>query len=217
MSTCTVSQITSDGAGNTYVYDITSAYILKLSSSNGAITRFSSFSNLGGGGSCSNTSIIGLVANADGSLFAGSPKAGRIYQISKTGGQSNFATLAQPYRLDHNGSGGVYAVSAGVIYNVSSTGAVSTFYNPSTPLKGGTNSIRRDSNGDVYFIVGTTIYKIHPTTKTVTPIVACIPAMTDITFGKASQSTTAPLSLFISTIGTGISANDGDRIFELQR
>ena len=216
MSTCTVSQIARDGSGMLYLYDITSHHILKFTGS-GAWSKHSSFASLGGGGSCSNTSVIGLVANADGSLIAGSPKAGKLYRVSSNGTSSTvMATVPQAMRLDHDGSGGVLAISGGKLLRATKAGVVSTFFDPSAG-PGSANTLRRDASGEVYFHASGTVYKLNSGAAKLTPVVSCLPGLTDITFGKATSTAAGGTSLYLVHVGQGIAAFDGDQILELQR
>jgi hypothetical protein len=214
MSTCTVNQLAIDGSDQLYLYDITSGYILRFST-NGTYLQFIDLRSFGGGGSCSDTSVIGLVSSPDGTLFAGSPKRSTIYRISPTGIISSLAAVANPYKLDLDGTGGVFAISDGLILHVSNTGIVSNFYDPRNTI-GPATTLRRDQNGDIYFYAANTIHKLDHSGTTLTPVAACLPSVTDITFGP-STTINRPHSLYFSHIGTSIAAFDGDKIYEIQR
>jgi len=218
MSTCTVNQITIDGSGALYLYNITSHYLMKINRTTGSVTNWLNLSSVGGGGSCNNTSVIGLVANADGSLFAGSPKRGKIYKVPKTGGTwGTFATLKNTYKLDHDGAGGlIAAANTGQLYKVSSAGTVSTLLDP-TKGPGGARSLRRDSAGDIYFISGQFVYRINSAATVFTPVAGCLGSPSDLHFAKPTSASSTGTSLYISTLGKGIAAFDGDQILELQR
>ena len=218
MSTCTVSQITMDSSGALYLYNISSDYLLKINSATGTAANWLNLSSVGGGGSCTDTSIIGLMANADGSLFAGSPKLGKIYTVPKTGGTwGTLATLKNPYKLDHDGAGGLLAAAdGGQIYKVTSAGAVSTLLDPTTG-PGGARSLRRDSTGDIYFLSGQSLYRVNAAATLFTPVAGCLGSPADLHFDKPTSASSTGASLYISTLGKGIAAFDGDLILELQR
>lgn len=216
MSTCTVSQITIDGSGRLYLFDITSAHILRFTGA-GKWTKHSSFTALGGGGSCTNTSVIGLLANPDGTLVAGSPKKGMIYRVSADGAtRTLLAQVPQVFRLDHDGSGGVYAASGGKLVHVSQGGTVSAFFDP-TGGPGGTSAFRRDGNGELYFHAGGSIYRLDAKATTLALEASCLAGVTDITLGKSTAAAATKPSLYVVSIGKGIAASDGDQVLELQR
>ncbi len=217
LSTCTVSQITADATGHLYLYNITSSFIMKISAATGGVTNWVNLASVGGGGSCTNTSVIALAARADGSLVAGSPKLGRIYQVPKAGkGWTPWVLLSQPMRMDHDGAGGVYATSKGKLMHVTAAKKISTFFDP-TAGPGSAASLRRDSNGDVYFLAGNSLYKLDSAGANLTPVAGCLGSTTDLEFDKSTAAAPGGESIYISDIGKGIFKNDGDRILELQR
>ena len=217
LSTCTVSQITMDGSGYLYLFNITSNYLMKINSTTGAVTNWLNLASVGGGGSCTDTSVIGVAANADGSLFAGSPKKGMIYKVPKTGGTwGTFATMNAAFRMDHDGAGGLYVASDGILKRATSAGVVSTLLDPTTG-PGGMVSLRRDTNGDIYFLAAGSLYRINSTITELTPVAGCLGNVIDLHLDKPTSASSTGRSLYISDMGKGISAYDGDRILELQR
>ena len=119
-------------------------------------------------------------------------------------------------RLDHDGAGGVLAVSSGKLVRVIQAGVVSTLLDP-TSGPGGASTLRRDANGEVYFHAASTVYKLDAGAQKLTPVVSCLPSLTDITFGEATSASATQDSLYLVHVGKGISAFDGDQVLELQR
>ena len=82
---------------------------------------------------------------------------------------------------------------------------------------GGALSLRRDANGDIYFLASGSLYRINSTATELTPVAGCLGNVIDLHFGKPTGASSTGKSVYISDMGKGIFANDGDRILELQR
>ena len=74
-STCTSQQIARLPGGDLLLWNITSAGIARITPT-GAVSLFSNVSGIGGGGSCSDSGVQGILARADGSVVVTSPCRG---------------------------------------------------------------------------------------------------------------------------------------------
>lgn len=216
-ATCTVSQVAMDSAGNGYVFDTVVDVIYRTTPS-GTVSSFSTVGNVGGGGSCTDTGVTGMLVRPNGTFFLGSPLNNKIYTLSADGGtRADFANVTAPGRMAHDGQDGLYVASGSMIMAVSSTGVVTTRLDATGP---GVFAIRRDSNGDLYFSSPSNrLYRSANGTTTYHEVAACfVGFITDIAFDHPSNDAGAGSSLYVLTSGNNGAAHDtGDELLELKR
>ncbi len=214
MSTCVVTQIARAPSGNLYLYDITPNRLRQITPA-GVATEFSTVGNVGGGGSCTNTGVIGAFALADGSFVLGSPAAGKLFHLTSDGvTRTDVADVVGAFRVEGDGGDGFYVVQAdGALVHVDGAGAVSTVLDASLSVR----SVRRDDDGTLYFVAGRTVYRTDSAGADVREVASCFPgAVTDLELDAPSDGS-GPTSLYVVNIGAGIDANDGDAIHEITR
>jgi hypothetical protein len=76
--------------------------------------------------------------------------------------------------------------------------------------------VRRDGDGAIVFGVGRMVLAVDPDGTNPRLVLSCAPGgVTDLVFDRATG--TSGTSLYVSTPGATIDADDGDAILELQR
>jgi hypothetical protein len=203
-------------AGNAYMFDTAIDSIYRTTPA-GVTTVFSNVGGIGGGGNCTDTGVIGMLARADGSFFLGSPLNNKIYTLTADGvTRADFADVNAPQRLEHDGQSGLYVSSGAKIIAVSAAGAVSDRLD-TTNLN--VFAVRRDANGDVYFSSGNRVFRSRANTTTFHEVAACLPGnVMDMVFDHPSNDAGAGTSLYVLTSGpNGAAHESGDKLMELKR
>jgi hypothetical protein len=217
-ATCGVSQVAIDAAGNGYVFD-TALDVIYRTTPAGTVTSFSNVGNIGGGGNCNDSGVIGMLIRPDGTFFLGSPKNDKIYTLSADGvTRADFADVTAPGRLADDGANGVLVASGSTILDVSSAGVVTTRLD-ATGVLGNVGALRRDANGDLYFSSGSRLYRSKDATTTFDEVAACfVGGVSDILFDHPVNDAGAGTSLYVLTSGANNAAHDpGDQLLEMKR
>ncbi|MEZ4409716.1 MAG: hypothetical protein R3A52_25075 [Polyangiales bacterium] len=213
-STCTSQQIARTPAGDVVIWDITTNALLRISAA-GAVSTLSTVGGIGGGGSCTDSGVQGLFALSGGGFVATSPLRSAVLFLDASGNEtSRVSGVASAFRVAADGSGaGVLVTSAGRILRVSG-GTTTSVYGGT--LVGGASAVRRDGDGVVVFTVGTMVFAVEPDGTDLRVVMGCAgSSATDVLYERASAG--VGTSLYVSTIGATIGANDGDTIWELRR
>ena len=213
-STCTSQQVARTAAGDVVIWDISSNALLRINPA-GMVSTLSTVGGIGGGGSCTDSGIQGLFALPGGGFVATSPLRSAVLFLDAGGNESSRVSgVATAFRVAADGSSaGVLVTSAGRILRVSG-GSTATVYGGA--LVGGAGSVRRDGDGVVVFSVGTMVFAVEPDGTGLRVVLGCAgSSVTDVLYERASAG--AGTSLYVSTLGATIGANDGDTIWELRR
>lgn len=214
LTTCTVSQIARNPDGDLFLYNLTSNRLLRITTA-GAVTEFSTVGDVGGGGNCTDSGVIGIAGLADGTFAVGSPVAGKLFALSADGAtRTDVADVAAVLRVEPDGAGGFYvAVFSGALQHVTAGGVVTEVLDASHAVR----SVRRDDDGTLYLASGSRVLRTDALGSEPVEVAACIPGtVMDLELDAPSDGT-GPSSLYVSSIGASIDANDGDAIYELTR
>jgi len=214
-STCTSQQIARLPGGDLLLWNITSNTIARITPT-GAVSAFSNVSAIGGGGSCSDSGVQGVLARADGTAVVTSPLRAQLITLRADGTEvGRTSGVPGAYRLAADGDG-LLVNSNGAILRFAADGARATLFDaPAVGLSA--SALRRDGAGDVYFASGATVWAVDGEGRGLRLVLACAgSAVSDVIFERATGGA-AGTSLYLSTLGRTIEADDGDAIYELRR
>jgi len=216
-STCTSQQLARLPGGDLLLWNITSAGIARITPT-GAVSLFSTVSGIGGGGSCSDSGVQGILARADGSVVVTSPLRSQVIWLRADGAESlRLSGVPGSYRLAADGAGdGLLVSSNGVILRVAADGTRSTAFDAAA-VGVGASAIRRDGEGDIVFAAGAMVMAVDRDGRDLRLVLACAgSAVTDVIFDRATGGGVGT-GLYVSTLGRTIEADDGDTIWEVRR
>ncbi len=213
LSTCTSQQIGWHPTLGVLLWDITSNTLLRFNGA-GQAAAFSTVEGIGGGGSCSDSGVQGVFGRDDGVVVTSPARAQLIYLRADGTVARRISGLSTSFRIAPDGAGlGVLATTQGGIARFDGAGARSTVFQQGgiTP-----SALRRDGDGDIHFLAGSSVLAVRPDGSGLRLVVACVPQNpTDLTFDQASAG--VGTSLYLSTLGATFSASDGDGILEVVR
>lgn len=213
-STCTAQQIGRFSNGDLLLWNISSNTLVRITPS-GAVSPFSTVSGIGGGGSCSDSGVQGVLVRADGTVVVTSPLRAQLITLRPDGSELRRTSgVPGAYRLAAAGEG-LLVNSHGAILRFDADGTRSTLFDaPSVGLWA--NALRRDGMDDVYFASGTSVWAVDSEGRNLRLVLGCAGSpVSDVIMERATGG--VGTSLYVSTLGRTIDADDGDTIWELRR
>jgi hypothetical protein len=213
-TTCTSQQIARLPGGDLLLWNITSNTLARITPS-GAVSAFSTVSAIGGAGSCIDSGVQGVLAGVDGAVTVTSPLRSAVIALRADGAELGRVTgIPASFRLAADVDG-VLLNSNGAILRLSRAGARSLVFDaPAAGLSA--SAIRRDGSNDVYFAAGSMVLAVNGDGNELRLVLACAGSgVSDVIFDRATGATGT--SLYLSTLGRTIEADDGDTLYELRR
>jgi hypothetical protein len=215
LSTCTVQQLARSAAGDLLLWNVGANVLLRITAA-GAVGTLSDVGGIGGGGSCTDSGVQGLLGRTDGTLAATSPARSALLFLDATGNETRRITgLGTSFRLAEDPpSGGLLASAGSLILRYTPDGTRSTVRDVA-PL--GVHPLRRDGAGDIVFGSGLMVLAVRGDGSDPRLVLACTPGqVSDLVFDRPTGAASGT-SLYVSTLGATIDADDGDTILELRR
>ena len=217
-SFCTANQLAFDPTLGLVIYDIPQNSLIAVDDA-GAVATTAPTLGLSGGGSCTDTGVIGLTTRSAGGFWVGSPAMDRLYAFD-AGTRTEIASVTDPFRIEEAPDGSVYVLSEQRILHVTTEGAsigtVEVFFDAAPWLVSG---LEVGPSGEVWIsAVRDGLGLVAQLEAGASTLVAeCIPGIvTDVEL--ATSSSGSGTSLYVPSVGASVVEHDDDDvIYEITR